>query len=250
MLVKSIFLAILLFSINVNAAAPNIFSQPSCVYNVKALPIFRLDAKISTGGVGLSNSTVFLVGKNKWATTSHSIGHGRYKYLQININGTKILAKTLHYDKKLDFAILEADSGNLIPLNLRLDTAPLKKFELAWSVGYPDAYDPDTLWSFQGQLLHYKDGDIVISAMVIPGMSGGPALTCRDDKTLEVIGIAKSHPWITISETVVTAKDGKTYITRNRINAGKGTFTPISEAIKYIVLDENNYIIWENVPTE
>ena len=232
------------YSFRAEAAPTNQFSQPTCTFDVRSLPIMYINSQKSIWSAEIARSTTFLVAKDIWATAAHSIGYGKHKRIQIFIDGEIVDATLLYVDVMNDVALVTAPSGDLKPLALA--SKPLIKFEPAWTVGYP-YYDPGYLHSYGGMLLNVdRRGFVKINALAIQGMSGGPAFRCSDG-ILEVMGINVEHRVIMLQEDIVI-EDGKVWRIRTITNSGYSNVSPISNLIEHIYAGNKNYIIWAKEP--
>ena len=80
------------YSFRAEAAATNVWTQPTCTANVKALPIFLLRSREDKQATAMGLSTTFLVGQDLWATSAHSTGYGTNEIIEILIK-LKIISR-------------------------------------------------------------------------------------------------------------------------------------------------------------
>jgi hypothetical protein len=224
-----IWIIILAFIASTVQAAPlNTFNTPTCIDDVRALPIYNLTAKASkTTDDDLSlYSSVVLIGKDLWRTTAHSVGYQMDGYIRINMPHKTITATVMLLDIASDVAYLRAPSDGLTPIPPLSGT--LKQNQPVWNIGFPGIFDR-RLVSYSGMYArHEKDGRITVSAMGWAGMSGGATVTCNGN-ILEMVGTITATRRSILSTKVWT--DDKGVLNREKIyvNSGYSIIAPIKK---------------------
>jgi hypothetical protein len=165
---------------------------------------------------------VFLVEKDFWITAAHVMQDGKVSIGIIRDGDIYIEAELVYVDVGKDIAILYGPSGDRKPLPIMMK--PLKQGEAVWSVGFPGVAG-NLMVSFEGSALAVsQNGSIVASALVLPGMSGGPLFRCNG-RALEVSGTISSYATERLSG-ISTNEDGtETHYIIN-INTGSSYSSP------------------------
>jgi len=254
--------ALMIFANLAQSAPTNIVTPPACYSDVESfesLPIFVLEVVTTTDlGDGVfklspGRGSVFLANKNFWVTASHVIDDGEITRAEIHIdNGTHLTAELVYFNVENHVAILYADSGDMVPLNLL--TIPLTQYEAIWNVGYP-AIVGEALVSYEGSSLQVApSGYLISNGLALPGMSGGPQFRCREG-ILEVAGIVTAYT-TEYDESTEIQEDGTKIIYRNHTNSGGSVSTP--NVVDYVLaamikrledLDLRQAEIKENIET-
>lgn len=210
-----------------NAVPTNSVDSPTCYPSYTALPIYRMDVvQLSPTGMSRARGTVFLGSRNFWITAAHVMYDGKAKTGQIYVGDKAYIEANLIYiDIKNDVAVLYADSGPITPLNLQ--TSVLTEHEPMWNLGYPGLSGYNNMVSFRGSLLSVPnqfETQLVTSALVLPGMSGGPTVRCSATG-LEVVGVVSSYPVEHIRREQ-QLENGTTQIVVHSVNSGGGFSSP------------------------
>lgn len=206
------------------------YSRVACLVDQQQLPVYRLvssyaytednpetpkDERKFIEHEYESSTVVFRPGYI--LTTAHSV-KGRYDSIVVKTPLGDREAVRIASDPVNDMALLEMDTTGL--QMLPISPGPLKIGQRLWNVGYPLGDGPV---SYEGALLSIRGGSLVIGAPAFPGMSGGAAVTCRENRPV-LAGIIKSFNLRVLSMKTET-KDGRTLIYSREINTGTSNST-------------------------
>ena len=208
------------------AEPTNQFRTPHCSPIVRNLPIYQIQANLGKGKEHqILNSSVVLIGKNTWATASHSVAWGKSTKIKIFLpGGREVPANITWSHRSKDIAVLSASSFNIKPIgSMSFD---LEQHEQVWNIGFPTVAGGDLL-SFTGMFVRYnKNAMAVTTALGLSGMSGGATVRCVDGR-LELVGIITATTQEAFNATVWTDDDGMLHTKHIQMNAGSTIISPI-----------------------
>jgi len=215
---KWLILVMLLVSTSAFAEPSNMHRVPHCAPVIRNLPIYQITADDS-------HSSVVLVGKNTWATSSHSVKDGKAKKIKLYLPGPReVEAKITFINVEKDIAVLQADSRKIRPIDSM--SFNLADKEQVWNIGYAGIAAGELL-SFTGfQVRYNKGGMLVVSALGLHGMSGGANIRCVNGKA-ELVGIISSLVNHEIETKVWTDGAGILHSDRTLTNKGISIISPI-----------------------
>ena len=207
---------------NVEHEVSKLYRAPSCNPLITELPIFPILAKQNAS---TKHSSVVLIGKNKWATSAHSIFDGEHTSITIFVGVEKeVQAIPTFVDLRADVAILRGASGDIKPVEPL--TYDIQKFEQLWNIGFPSITNNELL-SFTGMHVRYnKRGQMVTTALGLNGMSGGATFRCAGEK-LEYVGVITALIKDRIDTKVHTDEDGILVKTITYTNSGISLISPL-----------------------